>query len=658
MDKDESGNLAATHEPLVSAKDLEKIKLDADRYQLASEAVGGIIYDWDLTTGQIERSNRLLAIIGYAPDEVEWTLDFWLSRLHAADIEICKKKMADAMASRSQSLTIDYRVLHRDGHYIDCHESARLLYDELGVCKRVVGYTVDVSEKKKLERELDGQRKLLSNAQAMANLGCFSWNVRTHQLAWSDELFRIYGCEPGSFAPSVEKFLSFIHPEDREFVQKKIQSALADKQPFEMEERIIRLDGSNRVLESRGQVITDEHGAPIELLGVCKDVTEQRVLQQRLLAAQKMEAIGRLAGGVAHDFNNLITIINGYCDLMLDEVGENAALRESIAAIQEAGGRAARLTSQLLAFGRRAVVEPTNLDLNEVVAQSVKLFKRIIPESVILELDLQSELPAIRADRAQIEQVLTNLVVNACDAMPNGGRLGIVSRYLLESVNGIQGSKPGIVELLISDNGCGISIENQAKIFEPFFTTKKIGKGTGLGLAVVHGVVTQCGGEISVSSKPGEGTRFTLRFPPAAEKTSGNSAVLDRSIPQAKASILLVEDDAPVRKIVQLALQSAGHEVVTAEDAREALEIVEKRPGAFDLLVTDVVMPNMNGPELAKILVTSYPGLRILFMSGYTANQKLPGEDLIARNGFIQKPFVPADLLKQVDRILTVTPEI
>lgn len=392
-----------------------------------------------------------------------------------------------------------------------------------------------------------------------------------------------------------------------------------------------------------------------EFTAVLRDITARRQLEEQFRQAQKMEAVGRLAGGVAHDFNNLLTVINGYCELILEGLDPDHSARGPLVAIHDAGDRASRLTQQLLALSRKSMIEPKLVDLNVLVFDSARLFERLIGEDITL--DVRSDAMPVRVvlDPGQLEQVLMNLVVNARDAMPTGGRL-IIETKNVELGNGSLLSHPDLpfgkyALLQVTDTGLGISAEIQDKIFEPFFTTKGVGKGTGLGLAVVHGVVQQSGGAIKVESSLGIGTIFTIMFPSVTEPAFEAPQVETTLDLRGNETVLLAEDEEAVRSLVQLALEGQGYTVRTATTGLDAVSVLRSRE-SVDLLVTDVIMPEVSGPELANLAREICPGLRVLYMSGYT-------DDALDRHGlqgtsdqFIQKPFTPLIILRRIREIL------
>lgn len=397
-------------------------------------------------------------------------------------------------------------------------------------------------------------------------------------------------------------------------------------------------------------------GRYIGALGMIVDMTERRQLEHQLQQAQKMEAIGRLAGGVAHDFNNLITVITGYSDLLLRSLEETSPLRRIIEEMKRAGERAALLTRQLLAFSRNQPIEPRPLDVNGVIADTEKMLRRLIGEDIELITILRPDIGSVRADPGQLQQVLINLVVNARDAMPQGGKLTIETdrveldaEYAARRVNVLPG--PHVV-LSVSDTGCGMDAETLSHIFEPFFTTKGE-KGTGLGLATVYGIVAQCGGHIDVMSEVGQGTTFKIYLPRivASDQEQVTSAP-SRCASGGTETILVAEDEPFVRELIREVLQRQGYTVLEASNGVEALEVARRHTGPIHLLLTDVVMPQMNGTDLAAELRSLRPETKVLFMSGYSSRAGRSLAVLESSAMYLTKPFTPEALAAQVRLIL------
>jgi two-component system, cell cycle sensor histidine kinase and response regulator CckA len=398
--------------------------------------------------------------------------------------------------------------------------------------------------------------------------------------------------------------------------------------------------------------------APGVLVYTVRDLTRQRKLEDQLVQAQKMEAVGQLAGGVAHDFNNLLTVIMSYSSLLLSDPETHQSVRGDIQEISDAAERAAALTRQLLAFSRKQVLQLRPINLNAVVTDVEKMLRRLIGEDISLTTHLDAGLALINADPGQLEQVLINLAVNARDAMPGGGALTITTgNAVLSEEFGERhlGASPGkYVMLAVSDTGSGMTREVQQRLFEPFYTTKGPGKGTGLGLATVHGIVKQSGGDVYVYSELGHGTTFKVYFPRLTKVADivMTTAEHRATAPRGSETILLAEDDESLRALGARVLGALGYEVLVARTGGEALKIVAQYKGPIDLIATDVVMPEMNGSQLVEEVLQARPGIRVLFMSGYTDDEVMRRGVIDGQTAFLQKPFTPDLLAHKVREVL------
>jgi hypothetical protein len=461
-------------------------------------------------------------------------------------------------------------------------------------------------------------------------------------------------------------FRDVVTPESRQYAASRLTEVLAafaagDESVRTQTHQVdqVRKNGSIVRTEIVATLLPNPRGSVGEILGVTRDITERIQAEARLMQAQKMESVGRLAGGVAHDFNNLLTVINGYSQMLLAKLREGDPMRDNLEEIHKAGQRAAALTQQLLAFSRKQVLQPRLLDCNRVVAEMRPMLERLVGEDVEVLVELHPEATTIRADPHQLEQVLMNLVVNSRDAMPDGGKL-LIETAVVECGASDAPLAPGAqvgsyVMLAVSDTGVGMNEETRRHIFEPFFTTKEVGKGTGLGLSMIQGIVEQSGGSIEVKSAPGCGTTFTIYLPRVEDAPS------DRGKPGAvppmggKENVLVVEDQPEVRKYAAAALQAYGYRVIQAENAGEALALCERESERIDLILTDVVMPNISGKELANRLEQRWPGIKVLFMSGYTDNAIMQNGVLEEGAEFIQKPFSPDQLATKVREVLAAS---
>ncbi len=396
------------------------------------------------------------------------------------------------------------------------------------------------------------------------------------------------------------------------------------------------------------------------LSGITEDITEARELEDQLRQAQKMEAVGRLAGGVAHDFNNVMTVILGYSAVLLQELSQNSSARSFVQEIHRAGERCAALTGQLLAFSRKQMLQPISLDLHQVIRDLMALLKNLIGEHITIVLQLDPASRWVKADAVQLEQVLLNLAVNARDAMPHGGTLTIETDQVFPDQ--VWGSEHDsrvartYVRVRVHDTGAGIDPAAKPKIFEPFFTTKPVGQGTGLGLSTVYGIVHQSGGTIAVESAMGQGTTMTVFLPEVSPpRTALPPASLEPASRPGTEVILLVEDEPSVRLLTQHILRTHGYTVHEAEDGFKALDLIRRSAPHIDLVVTDLVMPGMNGKELAMRLRGHFGAMKVLYMSGYSDSLPVMGDEVEGQTTFLQKPFSPEDLIRKVHEILHTT---
>ena len=624
---------------------LEALRASESRYRDLVENIAEIVFSTD-TEGKLTYVSPAVAnVVGYEPGEI----------LGRSIFELAHPENASAMRQRFQAnlegdtRQSEWRVLAKNGRVRWLRASGRAKYHD----DRLVGVTavaIDVTESKALEERFLKAFHASPSAMTISRLEDGRYidvNERWLQLV---EMTR----EQVLGHTSVE--LGFWSAQERSGM------LAALRQDGSMRDRELRFrSGSGRpftALMSAEQV--EINGEPCVLAAI-QDVTEQRQLEMQLRQKQKMEAVGRLAGGVAHDFNNLLTVINGYTELMLDRIGAADPLHANAEQIKSAAERAASLTRQLLAFSRQQVMEPKNLNLNGVLDRLDRILRRLIGEDIEVVMRTSAALGSVRADPGQIEQVILNLVVNARDAMPDGGKLTLETanaeldeEYVREHAAPI--SAGPYVMLAVSDTGAGMDPDTQARIFEPFFTTKEAGKGTGLGLATVYGIVKQSNGYIWVYSEQGHGTTFKIYLP----RVDVVAEALEPAIPAAQRpgteTILLVEDDWQLRDLARSLLSSLGYTVLTVDSVAEVEAVCRHHAGAIQLLLTDVVMPGMSGKELARRVTQSYPGTRVLYMSGYTT-------DTIVHHGvretgihFLQKPFTSTALATKVREVLDQTP--
>jgi two-component system, cell cycle sensor histidine kinase and response regulator CckA len=543
------------------------------------------------------------------------------------------------------------------------------LRDDRVVQRRVTPYVVDgraaglvaayreITGWARAEEAIAEDRAILEKAQEVAHIG--SWVAETNgtgRIVWSPEMLRIHGIEDGRFDGRIDSALGFVHDADRDGVRDTMTAAVREGRAFEYEHRIVRTDGAVRWVRINAALACDTSGKPVRLIGTMQDVTDRRQLEEQLRQAQKMEAIGRLAGGIAHDLNNALTAIAGFAELVLSDLGAGHPSENDVREVRKAAERAGAVTRQLLAFSRHELIEPRVFSLGETVTSLGRFLGRLLGDDIDLRAEVVPGVPPIMGDPGQVEQAIVNLAVNSRDAMPHGGRLTLAVR--LETVDEAFAHShapmpPGCyVTLAVQDTGVGMSPETLGRIFEPFFTTKPVGKGTGLGLSMVYGTMKQCHGFIFAESEPGSGTTFRLYFPPATPPTAEASAADPaEAADHDAATVLVVDDDPAVRGLVVAALRTEGYRVVQAASGEEALRAMRETAGPIQLLLTDATMPGISGIELAARILGERPELPVIIMSGYTADS-LNLSGLRGAVSICQKPFTPNDLRQRIRQAL------
>jgi two-component system cell cycle sensor histidine kinase/response regulator CckA len=597
------------------------------------------------------------AIYGYAPEELIGRpfFDVLAPEHRARYLENFPKVLRSGITYLGG---VETEVIDRDGNRHTLLANSIIQYDNQGNVVGSTGTSTDITERKRTEEALRTAEERMRFALESADVGIWDMDHATGMIRWSATIEAHHGLRPGTFGGTFEASIERIHPDDRPSVLETFAKAVKSGSDFSVEYRVIWPDGTVRWLRGAGRVRLGEHGEPVRTVGISMDVTERHGLEQQYRQAQKMEAVGRLAGGVAHDFNNLLTVILGYCDMLLADFDPDDPRQIDIAEIRKAGEAAAGLTSQLLAFSRKQIIQPTLLDLNAVVSEMRPMLQRLIRQDVTVVVGLTPEAAPIRADRGQVEQIIMNLAVNARDAMPHGGTLTIETANLQLDADYAKwhlAVKPGpYVALTVTDTGAGMTPDVRARVFEPFFTTKELGKGTGLGLATVDGVVAQSGGSIEVHSEVGKGTSFKVYFP-RADATKEDIEATEEPPPVARRqgggeTVLVVDDTEALCDLARRLLERQGYTVLVATNAEEA-RLVFERNASIDVLLTDVVMPGASGPELTRDLVERRPSLKVIYMSGYTESDIQQG--LVDRKiSFLHKPFTADALGRKMREVM------
>lgn len=621
-------------------------------FRLISENAADLIAVVDMQGNRIYNSLSYQKVLGYSAEELKSSSSF--EQIHPEDREHVKQAAQEALQT-GVGLPMEYRIRHKDGTWRVLESTASVIRNSKGESEKLVIVNRDITERKKSAEALRRSEASFRSVVEDAPYSIYRANLAGEFLLVNPALQKMLGYESRE---ELEKanLASEIYTSLPEH-QRITNLFLHDPHFKDIELEWKRKDGNRITVRCSGRPVKDESGTMAYLEVFAEDVTEQRVLERQLRMAQKMEAVGRLSGGIAHDFNNLLGVIIGYSQVLKRNLGSGHAAFEYAEEIEKASQRAVSLTRQLLAFSRQQVLEPAIINLNTLVSDMEKMLPRLIGEDIELNLTLDGSLGQVKADGGQIEQVLMNLAVNARDAMPDGGKLIIQTGNVeLDSIYVRQhpGSRPGqYIMLSVTDTGTGIDPEIQGQIFEPFFTTKERDKGTGLGLATVYGVVKQSGGYIAVESEKGNGASFKVYLPRIEQPTEVRAESIPAPVTvRGWETILLAEDADALRKLAQMFLRENGYQVLSAANGTEALELARQHDGPIHLLLTDVVMPGMNGRMLAERLAPFHPGMKVLYMSGYT-------DSFIAGHGVLEpgthllhKPFTEETLKRSVRLVL------
>ncbi len=592
------------------------------------------------------------SVTGYEPEDFTSGQRKWADLMTPDEVDRVNRVIEQAAAER-KPYEVEYRIRHAGGSERWVQERGQATFSSAGEPLWLDGVVIDITARKLADQALHESEAWLRESQRASRIGSYSLDIRTGLWKSSEVLDEILGIGP-DFKRDIEGWAELIHPDHRQqMLEYYRQEVLGQRKPFDREYMIIRpSDGQRRWVLGRGSLTLNESGEPVVMTGTIQDVTDRRLMEEQLATARRMEAVGRLAGGIAHDFNNILTVINGYADLALSRLPPEDPLRGSIAEIRNAGERAASLTRQLLAFSRRQMVSPEQLDLNALIAEARSLLERLLGEKIRLETVLAEDVGWVRADPSQMHQILLNLATNARDAMPDGGVLTVSTANAEiseeEAAQWPEASPGSFLRLTVADTGVGMDSETLTHLFEPFFTTKPQGQGTGLGLATVYGIVRQSGGWIDVQSVPGAGSTFTVYLPRVEPPAPEKGAAVDKAVSAAHRVVLVVEDQPEVRHFAATVLRSAGYQVLEAASGEQALALCGAHGGKVDAVLTDIVMPGMSGRDLAALLAARHPGVKIVFMSGHAGDPDVRRSLIESGDAFLVKPFSPAELVAKL----------
>jgi two-component system cell cycle sensor histidine kinase/response regulator CckA len=631
-------------------KEADAIRKSEARYRaLVENSLQGVAI---IQNGCMVFCNRAFsAISGYSISEL---LSFpnAISLVHPEDQALVFAQYQNLLAGKPVPANYEHRIIRKDGakRWVEIYASIM----EYNGSPAVQVANMDVTERKHAEQALRESKEYLNQI-----INCIGYPIfvkdRSHKLVLMNDAFCAFSGMDREQVLGTSGF-RFIPRDQAALIWKQEEEVFTTGRELISEEEITNAEGKACWVMSRKSLLTNKRGQK-QIVGVLRDITEPKLLEAQLRQAQKMEAIGALAGGVAHDFNNLLAVIKGYTELMLEDCDQSDPRRADLEQVAKAAERAAALTSQLLAFGRKQILQPQNLDLNAAIAEMSAMLSRLIGEDIEINNIAGSDLGLINADPAQIQQVLMNLVVNARDAMPHGGKLTIETtnvdfdeKYARLHPMAKQGS---YVMMAISDTGVGMDSATQARIFEPFFTTKQKDKGTGLGLPMVYGIVKQSYGFIWVYSEPRKGTTFKIYFPRVRGETQSplGEHKSDHDI-RGSETVLIVEDEDAVRALTSRILKGQGYTVLEASGGMEALRMAREFEGKIDLVLTDVIMPGISGTVLVSQMQAAHPGIKSLYISGYTDNAIVHHGVLDPNVAFLQKPFVAKSLTRKIHEVL------
>ncbi len=611
----------------------------------------------------LEVNEALCAITGYSGPEL-CGLSFQ-EITHPDDLAPDLGLVQQLISGEIRTYQMEKRYLHKRGQIVWVLLSVSLVQSDSGEPEYFISQIQDITERRRSRDAIDRSEARLAEAQHVARIGSWEWEVATGAVTWSAELYELFEVDAGT-PMTYTRYLDRVHPDDLSLVESTVENAGRTGESYELEHRVELTGGDVRWIHGRGQVTLGPDG-PVAMRGTAQDITDQKDaeaerdrLREALYDAQKLEALGRFTGGVAHDFNNMLTAIKGYSELLLAELQPGTRQHHEAEQIRRAADQASSLPEQLLAFARKQPLEAKVVDLNDLVTAAATLLRHLVEERVEL-IVIPAPHPAFaKIDPEQIEQTLVNLALNARDAMPAGGSLTITvsttanpGKAILDSDQGatVRSETAGSYAVIaVADDGEGMDAETRERAFEPFFTTKPQGVGSGLGLASVHGTVVQSGGSIRLESEPGQGTTVLLSFPSVTPDAVAASVTESRIRPV----VLLVEDENLVRELVSSVLSRNGFDVHEVGNGVEALELLDRLDSPPDLLITDLVMPKMGGLELADRVAERLPRVKTVFISGYSDDK--PAAEERARPGsvFVSKPFSPITLLRAVNELMTV----
>jgi PAS domain S-box-containing protein len=639
------------------------IKLKEEQYRLLADNAADVIWTMDTHQNVTFISPSIKQLRGYTPEE---------AMAQPLEERFTPPSLEKAHEILARTIQSDIPVIFegeqpcKDGSTVRVEMSIRNLIDDSGNRIGLIGSSRNITERKQAQDDLEKAQQLLSEAQHIAHLGSWSLDLKENKLTWSEELYTLFGMDKEMFGATFEAFLEAVHPEDRENVVKNYSDSVEKGTPYDGFHRIIRKsDHEERWVHEKGEHIKDKSGKVILTIGMVQDVTERKraeeekqELEKQLQQTQKMESIGTLAGGIAHDFNNILSSIFGYAEMVQDDLEPGGDAYDMQEQVLKAAGRAKDLVQQILLFSRQTDQERMPLRPDLIIKEALKLLRSSIPTTIEIKQYIPADCGCILADSTQIHQVIMNLCTNAYHAMREKGGVLSVSLSKTEiheadiSFNTLEVDPGNYIKLEVADTGHGIDQLTLEKIFNPYFTTKPKGEGTGLGLAVVHGIVKSWGGCIKVYSEPGKGTTIHIYLPRLDSEADGLEKRKDRALPKGKERILFVDDEDAVLHMTLRVLENLGYQVTAFTDSHKALKAFQAQPNDFDLLITDMTMPHITGLELSKQVFTIRPEMPVIICTGFSELISEEQAYALGIKGYLAKPVLRADLANTIRNVL------
>ncbi len=630
-----------------------------ERYELILEATNDAIFDQDLNHNTVYATPTMYRMLGYTPDELEISIESLQKIIDPDDYSRIWQMQEEINEKKRDRFELELHLRHKSGKWITVLCRSTTLFDANGLPKRIIGSYVDITKLVEYENALkESEEKYRQIAENTLDIICIM-NTNLDITYANPAVENMLGIPVDVFLNS--NLEDHMTPEAYTDFKSKVKNKLSGNKEHShitCESSFLHASGETVSVDIHGRLLYDRDNNPMGLQGVIRDISERKNLEQQLLQSQKIESVGQLAGGIAHDFNNMLSVIIGHADMALERLSPDSQIYNDLKAISEAGNQSAKLTSQLLAFARRQTAKPISIVLTQTIQDMLSMLKRLIGENIRLtwKPSAATKSKYVQFDPSQLIQLVTNLVLNARDAISEIGEI-VISTNLAERSDPVLSSNSDFLDqeyisLCIQDTGTGMSEEIMQHIFDPFFTTKKMGTGTGLGLSTVFGIVKQNNGVITVSSRPGSGSEFAVYLPVCHETSTAteNREPHDTARIQ-KMTVLHVEDESAILELNTKILERMGHTVLAATNAEVALEIAEKHKGNINLLISDVILPDMNGLELSKRLFSLFPSIKCLFVSGYTADVISQQGLILDEINFLQKPYSIKELEKKIQSI-------